>query len=183
MRSVAALRLSNVPFRESFRFPAKPTDFVIARRAFSMPDAAILNGTKRHPGTRHGKSCAMSPCDKSKFRDYVVLCPRASFRDAIPMALRLPRRYAPRNDTESGAFLFGNGCFALYAGIFAWYCFASSFERCVSKVVPFSSKTYRFCHCEEGIFNARRGNLKRNETASRNELRGRERKRPLAASR
>ena len=31
-----------------------------------MPDAAILNGTKRHPGTRHGKSCAMSPCDKSK---------------------------------------------------------------------------------------------------------------------
>ena len=88
LRSVAAHRVSNVPFRKSFRFPEKPTDSVIARRAFSMPDAAILNGTKRHPGTRHGKSCAMSPCDKSKFRDYVVLCPRASFRDAIPMALR-----------------------------------------------------------------------------------------------
>ena len=82
-----------------------------------MPDAAILNGTKRHPGTKHGKACAMSPCDKSKFRDYVVLCPRASPRDAIPMALRLPRRCAPRNDTESGRFS-QNGCFALYAGIF-----------------------------------------------------------------
>ena len=69
-----------------------------------MPDAAILNGTKRHPGTRYGKSYAMSPCDKSKFRDYVVLCPRVSFRDAIPMALRLPRRCAPRNDIESGRF-------------------------------------------------------------------------------
>ena len=61
---------------------------------------------------------------------------------------------------------------------------SNAFEkRFVSKIVPFSCKTYRFCHCEEGIFNARRGNLKRDETASRNELRGREGKRSLAASR
>ena len=33
LRSVAAHRLSNVPFRKSFRFPAKPTKFVIARSA------------------------------------------------------------------------------------------------------------------------------------------------------
>ena len=117
-----------------------------------MPDAAILNGTRRHPGTRHGKACAMiyshslygrvvkydrrsceicwSMCnagfcpremalprkrrvgvalrDGSKFGMaswiFVVFCSRASPRDAIPMALRLPRRYAPRNDTESGRF-------------------------------------------------------------------------------
>ena len=126
--SIALHRLSNVSFRKSFCFPAKPTDFVIARRAFSMPDAAILNRTRRHPGTKHGKACAkwrfprsadvMSPCDKSKFRDYVVLCSRTSFRDAIPMALRLPRRCAPRNDTESGRFYLKNGRFFVFAVIF-----------------------------------------------------------------
>ena len=59
----------------------------------------------------------MSPCDKSKFRDYVVLCPRASFRDAIPLALRLPRRCAPRNDTESGRF-FSKRMFCAICGHF-----------------------------------------------------------------
>ena len=54
LRSVAALRLSNVSFRKSFRFSAKPTDHVIARRAFSMPDAAILKLKAWHPGTKHG---------------------------------------------------------------------------------------------------------------------------------
>lgn len=41
-----------------FRFPAKPIKFVIARRA-RAPDAAIFDGTKRHPGTKHGKARAM----------------------------------------------------------------------------------------------------------------------------
>ena len=41
-----------------FCFPAKPADFVIARRA-RAPDAAIFDGTICHPGTRHGKACAM----------------------------------------------------------------------------------------------------------------------------
>ena len=113
----------------------------------------------------------MSPCDKSKFRDYVVLCPRASPRDAIPLALRLPRRYAPRNDTESGRFCLETDVMRYMRAFFAKYRSASSFKRSVPKIVPFSCKTYRFCHCEEGIFNARRGNLKRNETASRNEAR------------
>ncbi len=51
-------RFSNILFRKPFCFPTKPTSFVIARRA-RAPDAAILNGTRRHPGTRHGKARAM----------------------------------------------------------------------------------------------------------------------------
>ena len=42
MRGVAPHRISIVSFRKLFRFPAKPTNFVIARRA-RAPDAAILN--------------------------------------------------------------------------------------------------------------------------------------------
>ena len=55
LRSVAPQRFLNVPFRKVFRFPAKPINFVIARRA-RAPDAAIFNGTRRNPGTQHGKS-------------------------------------------------------------------------------------------------------------------------------
>ena len=52
-------RFSNVLFRKPFCFPTKPIfRFVIARRA-RAPDAAILNGTRRHPGTKHGKARAM----------------------------------------------------------------------------------------------------------------------------
>ena len=51
-------RFSNVSFRKLFRFPTKPVNFVIARRA-RAPDAAIFDGTKRHPGTKHGKARAM----------------------------------------------------------------------------------------------------------------------------
>ena len=148
-----------------------------------MPDAAILNGTKRHPGTKHGKACAMSPCDKSKFRDYVVLCPRASPRDAIPMALRLPRRYAPRNDTESGRFcskrMFCTICGHFLCSIALHRVSNVSFQ----KSFRFPAKPTDFVIARRAHFCAQRGNLKRNETASRNELRGREGKRPLAASR
>ena len=52
---------------------------------------------------------------------------------------------------------------------FARYRSASSFKRFVPKMVTISRKTNQFCHCEEGAC-ARRGNLKRSETASRNEL-------------
>ena len=44
---------SIVSFRKLFRFPAKPTRFVIARRACA-PDAAIFNETICHPGTNYG---------------------------------------------------------------------------------------------------------------------------------
>ena len=53
LRGVAPHCLSNVSFRKLFRFPAKPTRFVIARRA-RAPDAAILNGAICHPGTNYG---------------------------------------------------------------------------------------------------------------------------------
>ena len=56
--------------------------------------------------------------DGSKIRDFVVFCHRASPRDAIPSALRLPRRYAPRNDTKSGRFNLENGRFSFFAVIF-----------------------------------------------------------------
>ena len=44
---------SIVSFRKLLRFPAKPTRFVIARRA-RAPDAAIFDGTICHPGTNYG---------------------------------------------------------------------------------------------------------------------------------
>ena len=44
---------SIVSFRKSFRFPAKPPRFVIARRA-RAPDAAIFNESTCHPGTNYG---------------------------------------------------------------------------------------------------------------------------------
>jgi len=65
--------------------------------------------------------------------------------------------------------------------MFLWLLFCGHFLRSIAlhrvsnvsfrKSFRFFSKTYQICHCEEGIFNARRGNLKRDETASRNEAR------------
>ena len=49
--------------------------------------------------------------DDPKFGDSVVFRSRASPRDAIPSALRLPRRCAPRNDTKLGRLYLGNGRF------------------------------------------------------------------------
>ena len=43
----------------------------------------------------------------------------------------------------------------------------SVFDRFIPKTVPFSSKTDQICHCEE---RQRRGNLKRNDLPSRNEI-------------
>ena len=99
LRSVAALRLSNVSFRKSFRFPEKPTDFVIARRAFSMPDAAILNGTKRHPGTNYAGG---------KGRETAVGCITISRKnrrsDGTAVILEVPPRF------ELGSQGFADPC-------------------------------------------------------------------------
>ena len=54
LRGVASYRFSNISFRKLPRFPARPTKFVIARRA-RAPDAAIFNGARRNPGTRRGR--------------------------------------------------------------------------------------------------------------------------------
>ena len=98
----------------------------------------------------------------------------------MPQTLRLPRRCAPRNDTESGRFCLENGRFSFFAVIFCAVSLrivfqtfrpgnCSVFNRFVPEIVPISRKTYQICHCEEGV-RARRGNLKRNDLPSRNEL-------------
>ena len=128
---IAPHRLSSVSFRKLFRFPANPTRFVIARRA-RAPDAAILNGTIRRPGTNYGcaernrtlkererkrnearesmffvigiSSCFVLPC-------FAVGCLAFGFKIATA-ALR------PRNDTELGRFYLENGRFSFFAVIF-----------------------------------------------------------------
>ena len=50
------------------------------------------------------RAAGVSLRDDSKFGDSVVFRSRASPRDAIPLALRLPRRCAPRNDTKMVGF-------------------------------------------------------------------------------
>ena len=56
--------------------------------------------------------------DGSKRGNSVVFRCRASLRDAIPSALRLPRRCVPRNDTKLGRFNLENGRFSFFAVIF-----------------------------------------------------------------
>ena len=65
----------------------------------------------------------------------------------------------PRNDTKLGRLYLENGRFCFMRPFFARCCSAPFFKRFVLKTVSFFSKPYQICHCEEGIFNARRGNL------------------------
>ena len=101
---------SIVSFRKLLRFPAKPISLVIARRA-RAPDAAIFNGTRRHPGTKYGCAGRIRTLEgreeaerRSESMFFVIgipfcfvlpyaraSCSRASPRDAIPLTLRLPR--------------------------------------------------------------------------------------------
>ena len=75
----------------------------------------------------------------------------------------------PRNDTKTGRFCLENGRFYFLRLFFAQCRSASFFKRFVPEFVPFSRKPHQICHCEEGAC-ARRGNLKRNDLPSRNEL-------------
>ena len=100
----------------------------------------------------------MSLRDGSEFGDFVVSCSRASPRDAIPLALRLPRRCAPRNDTNMERFNFENKRLLFYRLFRVVLPRIVFIKRFVLKTVPFSSKPYQNCHCEEGAC-ARRGNL------------------------
>ena len=59
---------SIVSFRKSFRFPAKPNKFVIARRAHFAPDAAIFNEAIFILFLPHLGACfALLPCLSSVF--------------------------------------------------------------------------------------------------------------------
>ena len=109
--------------------------------------------------------------DGSKNRDFVGL-PLPCFVpgcDAFGLKIATAA-LRPRNDTKMERFMLGKHTFLFYEVIFARCCSASFFKRFVPKNVPFFSKTCQICHCEEGAC-ARRGNLKRSETASRNEAR------------
>ena len=106
--------------------------------------------------------------DGSKFRDFIVSCSRASFRDAIPKTLRLPRPLCGLAMTRNRAFLFGKRTvcaeyrylglkserFGSDAGAFVWK------TGGLGRMQPFSVRinvsffriTYELCHCEEGAF-------------------------------
>ena len=79
----------------------------------------------------------------------------------MPSALRLPRRCAPRNDTNLERFYLENGRFLFYAVVFCavslctvFQTFRSGncsvFNRFVPENALFSRKTCQICHCEEG---------------------------------
>ena len=85
--------------------------------------------------------------------------------------------HEPRNDTKSKRFCLETDVFCLmrpFCAVLLRIVFlnvsSSFFKRFIPKTVLFSNKTYQICHCEEGVC-ARRGNLKRKETASRNKAR------------
>ncbi len=113
---------------------------VIARRVqFFAPDAAIFNGTRRHPGTKFGEparsgmrpTCTPLPCTSCLVFPYLALGFYASNFKIATAALR------PRNDTKSKRFIWKTNFFGRIQ-LFS-----------IGINVRFSGKTYRFCHCEE----------------------------------
>ena len=106
----------------------------------------------------------------STIRGFAVSCSRASPRDAIPLTLRLPRPRCGLAMTNLKRFYLGNGRF----------CFMRPFCAVLPRIV---FQTFRSKNCSvfpknlpdlslRGgcIFCARRGNLKRNDLSSRNEI-------------
>ena len=96
---------------------------------------------------------------------------------ALSIRINVPFLHKPRNDMKLGLFVWKRTFCVLCSRFLhgaAPHRFSnvssSFFKRFVPKTVSFLNKTYQICHCEEGAC-ARRGNLKRNETASRNEAR------------
>ena len=164
---------SIVSFRKLFRFPAKPTRFVIARRA-RAPDAAIFNKTICHPEANYG--CAERNRTINKERESGMKQGIHVFVIGIPFCFVLPcfatgchasnfkiatAALRPRNDTKLGRFCLENRRILFYAVVFlrgvaphrlsnvhSGNC--SVFNRFVPEIVPFSRKTHQICHCEEG---------------------------------
>ena len=65
-------------------------------------------------------------------------CSLSSFRNAIPITFRLPRRFAPHNDMKLERLSLENNRFGRI----------QSFS--IKTSVPFFRKTDQVCHCEEG---------------------------------
>ena len=87
-------------------------------------DAAIFDGTNRHPGTKHGKTeqngmRSTFGTNTFCFLPCLVSCLHTSFRDPIPSTLRLPRRAlkcALLAMTQNWTVLFGKRAFLQYSG-------------------------------------------------------------------
>ena len=77
----------------------------------------------------------------------------------------------PRNDKDLERFCLGNARFLLYAGNFARCRSVADFNSLIAKVVGFRKNLPLFVSLRGGRICARRSNLRRNETASRNEAR------------
>ena len=77
----------------------------------------------------------------------------------MPQTLRLPRRFAPRNDTELERFYLENGRFSFFRLFLRGVAphrlsnvhsgNRSVFNRFVPEIAPISRKTHQICHCEE----------------------------------
>ena len=87
----------------------RPTRQSLTER-FAIPERTMVARNETEPwNEERGRETTQrihSFCDRGSFllRTPVLLCSRASLRDAIPQTLRLPRRCAPRNDTELKRF-------------------------------------------------------------------------------
>ena len=98
-----------------------------------------------------GSAVPVSLRDGSKIRDFVVFCHRASPRDAIPSALRLPRPQSGLAMTRNWSVLIWKTDVFQFLRLFFACCHSASFfKHFVSEIVPISRKTNQFCHCEEG---------------------------------
>ena len=106
--------------------PTKPLNHVIARSEATRQSLTERNGIpERNLEKQRETVCVLQA------RHHLLLsvsCSRASPRDAIPQALRLPRRCAPRNDTELERFYLDNERFAFFAVIFCAVLLSTVFQ-------------------------------------------------------
>ena len=109
---VVLLRNGFQSFRSKSRsvIPQNPSIMSLRGGRTHAPDAAIFNETIRHPGTKCRKTerpvaaAKRFPCTLAHTALRFIPYSRASPRNALPKTLRLPRRFAPRNDTKSWRF-------------------------------------------------------------------------------
>ena len=125
-----------------------------------------LDGTKQNPERKRKRneaanlmffviglpSCFPLPCFATGCHTFGLKIATAALR--------------PRND-KIGTVLFVKRTFSIFAVIFFAVSLRIVFQTFRSGNCSVFRKTYQICHCEE---RQRRGNLKRNETASRNEI-------------
>ena len=83
------------------------------KSSLRLGEIRLMAGRNRPSG-----GCGVPAGRIEKFLGVIVLRACASPRDAVPTTLRLPRRCAPRNDTELERFNLENGRFWMDADVF-----------------------------------------------------------------